>query len=385
MKIRIGIHTDGLPIIHRSDKRVRIENALMGVGFHWQQKYSLLLPSDSELVYHTSSKHSTINLVVTIPLEEYLTSVVSSEMNPDAPLEFIKAHAIIARSWALNALLTQKRNPSDKSLSPVESFSTGYPTFIRIYDSDDHSDFHICNDDHCQRFQGMDFVTDKALRAVRETEGIILTDHHGNLADARYSKCCGGSTELFSTCWQEKDFSYLQPIHDPWCNLSNIEESTREKILKSVLKDYDHITTPDFYSWETFVSYQQISESLLSEFNTDIGYPLSLHPVAVGPSGRISLLRIDGTKGSVVVGKELAIRRLLSPTCLLSSAFTATKTPQGFILTGKGWGHGVGLCQIGAASMAHAGYDATHILQHYYPGIKLSSIDEYLKSNSLLP
>ncbi len=368
MKLRIGIHTCGFPRLSRRGDNIIVENAMMGIGFHWQRSYPLILKGEPEFL---SSPENGISLICNIEIEDYLRSVVSSEMNPDAPFEFIKAHAIIARSWAVNAYL-KSRLPHQKD---SESSISG-ETIIRIYDRSDHTLFHLCNDDHCQRFQGESAVTAKAEKAVTDTAGLVLTDRSGKIADARYSKCCGGKTEIFSICWQNRDLDYLQSIDDPWCDLSALPDMHRQKILKSVLKNYDRETTPDFYRWKRSVLPEIIKNRLHLDFNIDIGVPVLLTPVKRGPSGRISLLRITGTEGEITIGKELAIRRLLSDDCLLSSAFDIDNGKDRFILEGKGWGHGVGLCQIGAAAMAFHGYSAADILNHYYPHTSLTHIND---------
>lgn len=374
MTLTIGIHTDGIPVISRHRGSLTVENALMGVGFHWQRRYPLRLKTER---YALADGNDGIWLICETGLEDYLRSVVSSEMNPEAPEEFIKAHAIIARSWALRQVGARKPEGKEEKHRPCRPTILTHESkeIIRIFDGSDHSGFDLCNDDHCQRFQGEDAVTPRAEKAVKETEGLVLLDKHGKIADARYSKCCGGRTELFSTCWQDRDHDYLQSVNDPWCDLSRLPEEERQRILKSVMKDYDRTTTPNFLRWQRHVDASGIADRLSRDFHINIGSITNLRPIASGPSGRISRLEIQGTDGTTVIGKELAIRRLLADDCLLSSAFTAEKAEGGFLLHGRGWGHGVGLCQIGAAAMAAAGHSAEEILSHYYPGTRLSHFE----------
>lgn len=229
-----------------------------------------------------------------------------------------------------------------------------------------HTRFHVCADDHCQRFQGIQPVSAIALEAIRSTSGLVLADREGAVVDARFSKCCGGITELFSTCWQDREMHGLASFSDPWCDLSILSEKERHEVLKSVLKEYD-LSTDGGYRWQTHVTKKEIAENLNKRFNRDVGKIISLHPERRGPSGRISLLRIRGEKGSLSLGKELWIRRLLSPTHLYSSSFKITDQGERLLLQGRGWGHGVGLCQIGAARMALEGAGYEEILRFYYP------------------
>lgn len=371
MKLRIGIHTDGNPQLTSKNGFLTVENALIGVGFHWQRHYPLRIKADKTTVMEEPDSTG-IRLVCEIGLEDYLRSVVSSEMNPGAPEEFIKAHAIIARSWALRQTLRRHNDSGNVPPSDADGL-------IRIFDGADHDRFDLCNDDHCQRFQGEDAVTARAGKAVADTAGLVLVDKQGEIADTRYSKCCGGRTELFSTCWQDRDHEYLQAVEDPWCDLSRLAEEERDSILRTVLKDYDRDSTPDFYRWHRMIRPTAIERNLRRVFGLSVGTVTGLNPVSAGPSGRISRLEIRGTEENAVIGKELAIRRILADDCLLSSAFTVENTEKGFLLHGKGWGHGVGLCQIGAAAMAHAGHKAEDILAKYYPGTRIANINRLFK------
>ena len=348
-KVRVGILTDGFPRLAKRREEgdatsgVRVLNAQMGRGFHWQRTYVMTLPPDAEVV-------DTDPLVVEVPVETYLRSVVASEMSSDAPAEFLKAHAVVSRSWVAGKLrhAGTHQGASENTLFHAE---------IRTWeDTEAHTGFHVCNDDHCQRFQGLQPIAPEVAKALHDTEGLILVDAEGRVADARFSKCCGGRTELFSTCWQDRDFPYLTSIEDPWCDPAAMPEG----LLHKALKGYD-ADTP-FYRWTRDVRGADIARRLLERFGKRVGQITGLEAAERGPSGRIHRLRIAGTEGEVTVGKELTIRRLLDENCLPSSAFTAAP---------RGWGHGVGMCQIGAAHMAEAGHDFREILAFYYPNTKL--------------
>ena len=298
----------------------------IGIDFHWQRKVTRKFAGRLSFIVEGDK----IRAVNTIGAEDYLLSVISSEMQSGAPLEFLKAHAIISRSWLMNNLQT-------------------------------HEGFDVCADDHCQRYQGLDKVAGSAVRdAIDQTWGKLLM-YEGEICDARYSKCCGGTTEIFSTCWEGEDRGYLQSVQDEFCGRAG------ESVLKRVLMDYD-LPTRDFYRWEVRYSREELSALVARRTGTDFGTIQALEPVETGPSGRIKYLRIVGTRKIAVIGKELAIRRALSESHLKSSAFTVEWEGDECILKGKGWGHGVGLCQIGAAQMAAEGYDCGQILSHYYKG-----------------
>lgn len=329
--VRVGILT--APEIHvtdNADGTFTVRDVVIGKQFHWQQKQDQTFRGTYELIPHDNL----VTLVNTLPVELYLESVVSSEMNPEAPLEFLKAHAVIARSW----LLAQIK-----------------------YGLAGHTLFDVCADDHCQRYQGIGRVNGNALRAVRETAGQVLT-YDGDICDCRYSKCCGGRMEIFSTCWEEdRPHPYLKANPDPYC-----AEAT-PAILRRILNTFDQPTT-DFYNWTVEYTADELSSLVRTKTGVDFGVITDLIPLHRGPSGRIDLLKIVGTKVSQEMGPELAIRRALSPSHLYSSAFTVEKHPSFFRLMGRGWGHGVGLCQIGAAVMATQGHGFREILSHYYPG-----------------
>ena len=235
------------------------------------------------------------------------------------------------------------------------------PRIVKWFDHEDHKRFDVCADDHCQRYQGLTMAVGENVRkAIDSTWGEVLT-FDGKLCDTRFSKCCGGVTEQFSTCWEDVDYPYLTRVEDPWCNTSD------EEVLSQVLNDYD-LETKDFYRWTAEYDRKELAALISERAGRDIGQLLSLEPLERGVSGRIKLLRIRGSKCTLDIGNELIIRRYLSTSHLKSSAFDVEMTPDRVILHGSGWGHGVGLCQIGAANMARHGHGYAEILQHYYPG-----------------
>ena len=424
----------------------------IGINFHWEREEDQLfsggltiLPSEEGLV--------AINSVLT---EDYLLSVISSEMNGDAPEEFLKAHAVISRSWLLarptlgggdnvqgyegscHSAAGNGGNPdsqespenrhSGQGISAPGSFEND--RIIRWYDREDHSLFDVCADDHCQRYQGLLRAGNANIRlAVEATRGLVLTDGpDGSICDTRFSKCCGGVSERFSACWADEDYAYLQPVRDYAClqtdednaaddgtpdavgtipDLSD-EQNARKWILSSpeafcntsdqallstVLNSYDQ-ETADFYRWRVEYTQEELSDLLRRRSGIDFGSVLELRPLRRGASGRIIELLIRGTLQTVTVGKELEIRRWLSESHLYSSAFVvdtvyaepasdgqdirpdinAPAIPTGFILHGAGWGHGVGLCQIGAAAMSARGCTFDRILAHYFRGSCLTRL-----------
>ncbi len=339
----------------------------IGVGFHWQRQQKQTFRGSLRLLC-TEGRVCAINI---LPLEDYLQSVISSEMSPTASLQFLKAHAVISRSWLLAQI--RKQSPESPDVPPKTSYPK-YPilTHIKWYDHTDHALFDVCADDHCQRYQGITRISNPtAIQAVAETFGEVLT-YEGTICDARFSKCCGGMMEEFATCWADEQKPYLVAkqdiiydkraagVNEAFCNTSD------PNILSQVLNDFDQETT-DFYRWNVVYSGKEIDELVHQKSGIDFGHILSLTPIKRGPSGRIIELEIKGTLRTLIVGKELEIRRWLSPTHLYSSAFWVTPLADGFRLDGRGWGHGVGLCQIGAAVMGSLGYDYREILLHYYP------------------
>lgn len=308
-------------------------DVVIGIDFHWQQKRTFKYAGGLKFIVEGDR----ITAVNCIGMEDYLMSVISSEMKSSASIELLKAHAVISRSWLKARLKDHKAG---------------------------HEHFDVCADDHCQRYQGLTMaVGDDVCRAIDRTWGQVL-EYGGDICDTRYSKCCGGRTELFSTCWEDVDLPYLQSVEDPFCDCEN------SSILSQVLNDYD-LHTADFHDWTVQYTTDELSELVRTRTGIDFGTIVALEAVERGPSGRIKYLRITGTLREEVIGKELAIRKALSSSHLKSSAFEIEKSPDGFVLKGRGWGHGVGLCQIGAAAMAAQGYDYRQILSHYYVGAEV--------------
>ena len=307
-----------------------LHDVVIGIDFHWEQKRTLKFAGGLKFIIEGDK----VRAVNCVGMEDYLLSVISSEMKASASPELLKAHAVISRSWLL----------------------------ARMEDHAAHDGYDVCADDHCQRYQGLTMAAGEQVRAaIDETWGQVLR-YRGALCDTRYAKCCGGRTELFSTCWEDIDYPYLQSVEDPWCDCEN------DDILAQVLNDYDQ-QTRDFHDWTVRCGAEELSALVRERTGIDFGEIRALEPVERGPSGRIKYLRIVGSKRSEVIGKELKIRRALSASHLKSSAFSVERDPAGaFILRGRGWGHGVGLCQIGAAVMAARGFGYRQILKHYYPG-----------------
>ena len=372
-----------------------LHDVVIGVDFHWERRQSQQFAGSLKFIIEKNQ----VVAVNVIGVEDYLLSVISSEMKATAGLEFLKAHAVISRSWVL-AQIAHRAHPTQsagidfKELNNVPALVTSLEqrretvpaggeaadeTVIeKWFDHSDHKHFDVCADDHCQRYQGLTLAIGKTVRqAIDQTWGEVLTSD-GELCDARFSKCCGGRTELFSTCWEDKDEPYLvslpdTPDHgdgDPFCDTHD------ETVLRQVLNDYD-LETKDFYRWTEEYGVEELSALIARRSGIDIGTLTALEPLETGPSGRIKKLRIVGTKQTLTVGKELMIRKFLSESHLKSSAFTATFTPDGKVrLDGRGWGHGVGLCQIGAAVMGSRGYSYREILSHYYPGAQLTRYEQ---------
>ena len=341
---------------------IKVKNVMIGKQFHWQQQEDQSFQGTLHLIIE-EGKITAINIIST---ERYLTSVISSEMSAMASIELLKAHAVISRSWLL-AQLTAQKNDNNSSCGTEND-----EEIVRWYNRSAHQHYDVCADDHCQRYQGVTKVTtDVAKEAVEQTRGEILI-YNGEICDTRFSKCCGGMTEKFSTCWEDKDYPYLTNVIDPYCGMAN------QQILRQVMVNYDQQTT-DFYRWTVTYSQQELHDLIMAKTGIDFGDIIDLEPLARGTSGRIYRLKIVGSKRSLIIGKELEIRKALSTSHLFSSAFEVKKqgegsVPEQFTLEGTGWGHGVGLCQIGAAVMGEKGFKYKEILLHYYQGAKVERI-----------
>jgi SpoIID/LytB domain protein len=358
-------------------------NVTIGSRFHWERTEDQTFQGELILRLREDGAIYAIN---EIPLEDYLKSVISSEMSAESPIEFLKAHAILSRSWLLAALARKKRTKEVPILT--EKIVEG--EVIRWYDREDHDLFDVCADDHCQRYQGITkIVSRQAEEAVGETLGMVIT-FQDEICDARYSKACGGITEEFATAWDDKRVPYLTSISDAPVSHQPIiteEESSAwilsepeaycnikdEGLLKKILPDFDR-EIKSFFRWRVEYSRQELEEILREKSGFDFGTLEEIVTLSRGPSGRISRLKIVGSKKNMVVGKELEIRRWLSRSHLYSSAFVVKVEADRFILHGAGWGHGVGLCQIGAAVMATKGFSAEKILKHYFRGIEMKKI-----------
>ena len=363
-----------------------LKNVVIGKEFHWQQCRNERFEGD--LVIITNGEE--LVAINEIDLERYIYSVIASEMSATSFVELLKAHAVISRSWVLSAI--GSATPSSAATFYTDRSDTDDPVYIRWYERDAHRLFDVCADDHCQRYQGIPSQEPPTLReAIDSTAGEVLV-YDGKICDARFSKCCGGYTERFSSCWAEVDYPYLtvlpdsdgsrlQPITDEamarsfvlsspdvFCNTADCN------IIRQVFNDYDR-STESFFRWKVTYSVDEISEIVASRSGIDFGSILDLVPVQRTASGRIVRLRIVGTRHTATIGKELEIRRWLSRTHLYSSAFVVDRDDCGrFVICGAGWGHGVGLCQIGAAVMAHKGYSYRSILRHYYPHTVVGNI-----------
>ena len=339
MKIRVGILTAPKIEFEQREKTFVLKNVRIGIGFHWDRHEDQEFAGSLEIRNNADGTQTAINA---IDLEDYLCSVISSEMNANSPMELLKAHAVISRSWAIRAM--QKPN---------------------------HEGYDVCADDHCQRYEGLRRMNERAVEAVRATAGQVLM-YGDEICDCRYYKCCGGRTEIWRTCWEDIDVPYIQSVQCDFC------KSPSPKVLRLVLNDYDQ-ETKDFRDWKVSYTQEEISEIVREKSGIDFGDIIDLIPLHRGASGRIDSLKIVGTKHTEIIGKELKIRLWLSKSCLYSSWFEVEKTitnnqsPITFTLIGHGWGHGAGLCQIGAAVMASEGYSFEDILAYYYVGSRLSA------------
>ena len=367
------------------DGYFELEDVVIGINFHWERKETQRFKGGLTFMI----EHSKVVAVNEIPTEAYIFSVISSEMSATASLELLKAHAVISRSWLLKPIIHNEHNANAVLERRTDD------ELIKWYERDSHELYNVCADDHCQRYQGITRArTEKVRRAIEATRGLVLRSH-GEICDARFSKSCGGVSEVFESCWADEHYPYLERVvdsrsaesvistpdltveanaeawirgeYDSFCNTHDKE------ILSQVLNNYDQETT-DFYRWTVEYTTEQLSELVARRSGIDFGTIVALEPVERGVSGRLTRLRIVGTKRTMIVGKELEIRRWLSESHLYSSAFVVDKTDMGFKLIGAGWGHGVGLCQIGAAVMGAKGYKYDEILAHYFVNSQLSML-----------
>jgi SpoIID/LytB domain protein len=396
----VTIHSAAVRVlpVNRATARVTIDEVTIGIDFHWQQKETQSFEGSIEITAGANG----LQLVNILPLESYLTGVISSEMSASCPAELLGAHAIVSRSWLLAQLAgaapSIEKAPGQPGGERDALAGAGAAReMIRWYGRESHPDFDVCADDHCQRYQGIGKAFSPAASdAVAATRGIALV-FDGEICDTRYSKCCGGFTEDFGTAWEDKEVPYLASVYDgpgetgaarpisncdagafihsrpdAYCNTES------RSLLARILTGFDQ-ETADFFRWQVEYTAEELSDIVESRLGLGLGRISRLEPWARGPSARIHRLRIRGENGDVVIGKELEIRRALSRSHLYSSAFTV-QTVRGagadlrFRLTGAGWGHGVGLCQIGAAVMADSGMSHRQILTHYFPGTLLQPL-----------
>lgn len=368
-----------------------LEDVTIGVNFHWERKEAQTFLGKLRFIVQDNN----ICAINELPVETYLTSVISSEMRATSSLELLKAHAVISRSWLLAQMEQRKADNNNADKQP--SFFKTDEEIVRWYDREDHKRFDVCADDHCQRYQGITKAANKhVVEAIQQTAGEILTSR-GEICDARYSKCCGGAVEEFQYCWENIKKPYLQALPDTLPDSTPLPDLTDEavarqwilsspdafcnttdqKVLSQVLNDFDQETT-DFYRWSQTYSQAEVKQLLEEKLEVQFGDIIDLVPLSRGKSGRIYRLKIVGKERTLIIGKELEIRRALSKSHLYSSAFIVEKAdikdgvPQKFIIKGAGWGHGVGLCQIGAAMMGKQGYRYEEILLHYYKGAEIT-------------
>lgn len=368
-----------------------LEDVTIGVNFHWERKEAQTFLGKLRFIVEDNN----ICAINELPVETYLTSVISSEMRATSSLELLKAHAVISRSWLLAQM--EQRKAENNNVEKQPSFFKTDEEIVRWYDREDHKRFDVCADDHCQRYQGITKAANKhVVEAIQQTAGEILTSH-GEICDARYSKCCGGAVEEFQYCWENIRKPYLQALPDTMPDTTSLPNLTNEavarqwilsspnafcnttdqKVLSQVLNDFDQETT-DFYRWIQIYSQAEVKQLLEEKLAMQFGDIIDLIPMERGKSGRIYRLKIIGTQRTLIIGKELEIRRALSKSHLYSSAFVVEKVdikdgvPQQFVIKGAGWGHGVGLCQIGAAMMGVQGYRYDEILLHYYKSTEIT-------------
>ena len=396
-------HTDGKQIFWNGNRYTRIvftpekedysfclKEVTIGVKFHWERKEDQTFKGNLNLIV----ENGLITARNALSVEDYLLSVISSEMSATASLELLKSHAVISRSW----LLAQIRKNKELAGKKPDSLIRTDKELIHWYDREDHINFDVCADDHCQRYQGITRAcTEVVAQAIQATHGEVLT-YDGEICDARFSKCCGGIVEEFSSCWENINPPYLTALRDDknekdFPDLKNEDtarqwiytsptafcNTTDKKILSQVLNNYDQETT-DFYRWSVVYSQSELAHLIHEKSGIDFGEIIDLKPIERGTSGRLVRLQIQGSKQTLIIGKELEIRRVLSPSHLYSSAFVVEREdiqngiPQRFVIHGAGWGHGVGLCQIGAAVMGEQGYPYREILLHYFVGANIEKL-----------
>ena len=387
-----GSHFEGLELLFSSTEgNFSVDEVTIGVDFHWEAREQQTFQGKLKLIVEEDK----VRLINVLDIEDYLCSNISSEMSATSSMALLKAHTIMSRSWLLAQLDKSKKNQKE-----YNSWIETKDERTKWYDREDHTLFDVCADDHCQRYQGITRIVSPLVKeAVDATRGQVLM-FDGKICDARYYKCCGGITEEFDTCWEPIKHTYLQGVIDAQDEPKNlqldfsIEENAKawimdnppayckvedRNILKQVLNDYDQ-ATPDFYRWKVHYTQAELAALIRERSGIDFGDIIKLTPLARGTSARIYRLKIEGSKRTFIIGKELEIRKTLSASHLYSSAFATTYgkevagVPESFTFHGAGWGHGVGLCQIGAAVMADQGKSYHEILAHYFRGATLRSL-----------
>ena len=365
--LSVGIMTaPQIDVSYNADGTFTLHGVTIGKDYHWERQEDQTFMGELKIIREPDGQMTAVNI---ISIEDYLVSVISSEMSASASLEFLKAAAVISRSWVMRQILNKEKLTANADVPPASPETGKGEVLITWQDHENHTLYDVCADDHCQRYQGISRATNPNVRrAVWDTRGEVLS-YNDEVCDCRFSKCCGGVTEEFSTCWQDIEMPYLQSFEDRDPKDGTILCNTHDTaILSQVLNNYDQETT-DFYRWTVSYTQEQLSDLLRRKLGRDFGTIQELRPLKRGKSGRIYELQIIGTKASMIIGKELTIRSALSESHLYSSAFEVEKSDDcsRFTLHGRGWGHGVGLCQIGAAVMGAKGYTYREILAHYYP------------------
>jgi stage II sporulation protein D len=386
-----------------ASSQFKVYDVIIGINFHWERKEDQIFQGNLQVI----CEEEALTVINELPVESYLVSVISSEMSASCPPELLRAHAIVSRSWLLAQLVNAKKIAATQSAMPVTTrliqnqYADGVEEIIKWYDRENHANFDVCADDHCQRYQGISKAfSPEAFAAIQDTGAKVLIFDE-EICDARYSKSCGGLSEVYSAAWEDKEVPYLSAIYDwqgekenfampltdeanagIWINASPKAycNTDSKELLARILPGFDQETL-DFYRWRLSYSQEEVQELLKTRAGLDVGKVVALEAVERGQSGRIIKLKIKGTHKTVILGKELEIRRALSASHLYSSAFLVnpvqgegTEFPETFELIGAGWGHGVGLCQIGAAVMADSGFEYQQILAHYFTGAELRTI-----------
>jgi SpoIID/LytB domain protein len=386
-----ALSAEGLHLLATGRGTFILFDVAIGIDFHWERMEPQTFKGDLTL---TPGGEGNITAVNAVDLEDYLASVIASEMSAGAPVEFLKAHAVASRSW-LAAMLRQKKETPQQGQSG-EAISQENSERIRWYDREDHGGFDVCADDHCQRYQGINRLQcGNAQEACEATRGLFLV-YDGRICDARYHKCCGGLTDRFETAWADIAVPYLSSVSDAATSHGPVEteadaqrwisgspeaycNTKDDAVIRDILPSYDQETL-DFFRWQIYFTRDELEEILRSKTGMNFGTLQNITPLERGPSGRIVRLRIEGSEETLIIGKELEIRRCLSPSHLYSSAFVVrierngSEAPVRFTFNGAGWGHGIGLCQIGAAVMAQKGFTAEDILRHYFNGAQLKKL-----------